>query len=324
MEPRKFASPSCPLVKIHIHHRTSYHYASKVAFGPHRLMVRPREGHGLRLESHSIKISPAYRLRWVRDLHENNIGIVDFTEPADSMTFECEFFLEICEENPFDFIIHPEALEYPFSYDHDLAQELLPLSRNVYFRDIARIRDWLDPFWHPGKRVGTLELLQKLTTHIYQTFRYRRREEKGVQSPAETLENNSGSCRDFATLFMEACRYLGLAARFVSGYMHSSEITGRMSMHGWAEIYLPGAGWIGFDPSWGILATSRYFAAAVSRHSEHAPPISGTYIGTPRAFLKSQVDLYVKEVPKTVPAESSSVQSQSISLANGPLARMTK
>jgi transglutaminase-like putative cysteine protease len=117
-----------------------------------------------------------------------------------------------------------------------------------------------------------------------------------VQSPAETLEKNSGSCRDFATLFMEICRSLGLAARFVSGYMYSSEITGRMSMHGWAEIYLPGAGWIGFDPSWGILADSFYFPVAVTRHSENAPPISGTYVGTQRAFLRTQVDLYVRRL----------------------------
>jgi transglutaminase-like putative cysteine protease len=132
--------------------------------------------------------------------------------------------------------------------------------------------------------------------------------EKGVQSPAETLEKSGGSCRDFATLFMEVCRLLGLAARFVSGYMHSPEITGRMSMHGWAEVYLPGAGWIGFDPSWGILASFNYFPVAVTRHSEHAPPISGTYIGTPRSFLKTHVDLYVNRLdaaPQEKPAKPS-------------------
>ena len=156
------------------------------------------------------------------------------------------------------------------------------------------MRQWLHPMWHPGRRVGTLELLQRINTQIYDSFRYQRRLEKGVQSPAETLERNSGSCRDFATLFMEACRLLGIPARFVSGYMYSSQISGRMSMHGWVEIYLPGAGWIGFDPSWGILADSNYFPVAVTRHSEHAPPISGTYVGKPGAFLKSQVDLYVE------------------------------
>jgi len=264
-------------------------------------MMRPREGHGVRLESCSFAISLPHRLRWVRDLHENNIGLVDFTELASEMMIEGNFILDVCERNPFDFILLPEAAEYPFSYEQELWKELSPLCQNLYVSDTDRIRDWLAPFWRPGKKVETLELLQQLNLQIYRSFRYRRREQKGVLSPAETLENNGGSCRDFATLFMEACRFLGFAARFVSGYMYSSEIQGRMSMHGWAEVYLPGAGWIGFDPSWGLLADSNYFPAAVARHSEHAPPISGTYFGTPRAFLRSDVDLFVKRLDVNPP-----------------------
>jgi Transglutaminase-like superfamily/Bacterial transglutaminase-like N-terminal region len=282
-------------------------------------MMRPREGHGIRLESSSFKISVPNQLRWIRDLHENNIGFVDFTESAAELVIDCEFVLDVCEENPFNFIILSEAAEYPFSYEHELSSELLHLSRNIYVRDVDRIRDWLAPFWHPGKRVGTLELLQELNINIFRTFRYRRRPEKGVQSPAETLEKNSGSCRDFATLFMESCRFLGLAARFVSGYMYSSEITGRMSMHGWTEVYLPGAGWIGFDPSWGILAASNYIPVAVSRHSAHAPPISGTYMGTPRAFLKSQVDLYVKQLNDILPVISGLGDAQPEHLLEEPI-----
>ena len=259
-------------------------------------MMRPREGHGVRMEACSFAISLPHRLRWVRDLHENNIGLVDFTELASEMVIEGNFTLDVSERNPFDFILHAEAAEYPFSYEQELFAELSPLCQNLYASDVDRIRDWLAPFWRPGKKVETLELLQQLNLQIYRSFRYQRREKRGVLSPAETLENNGGSCRDFATLFMEACRFLGFAARFVSGYMYHSEIQGRMSMHGWAEIYLPGAGWIGFDPSWGLLADSNYFPAAVSRHSEHAPPISGTYFGTPRAFLRSDVDLYVKRI----------------------------
>ena len=114
-----------------------------------------------------------------------------------------------------------------------------------------------------------------------------------MQTPAETLEKKSGSCRDFAALFIDACRCLGLAARFVSGYMYHSEIEGRMSMHAWAEVYLPGAGWIGFDPSWGILAASQYVPVAVSQHPENSTPISGVYIGKPQAFLECDVELYL-------------------------------
>jgi transglutaminase-like putative cysteine protease len=283
-------------VKIQIHHQTSYQYATSVSLGPHRLMMRPRQGHGVQLESCAFAISISHRLRWIRDLHENNVGLIDFIAPASELIITGDFVLDIREENPFNFVISPEALEYPFSYEQELFVELRPLIRTTYARDVDRLREWLKPFWHPGKRADTLELLQQLNSHIYRTFRYQRRLERGVQSPAETLEKNSGSCRDFATLFVETCRLMGLAARFVSGYMYSPDITGRMSMHGWAEVYLPGAGWIGFDPSWGILADSHYFAVAVTRHSEHAPPISGTYVGTPRVFLKAQVDLYVKRL----------------------------
>ncbi len=239
-------------------------------------------------------------MSWIRDPYENNVGFVEFTDAAPELAIACEFIVQTCDTNPFNFLIAPEALEYPFNYDPHLAAELLPLTQNIYVRDEARVREWLYPFWHPGRRLPTLDLLQQINGNIYQTFRYRRREERGVQSPAETLENNSGSCRDFAALFLEACRCLGFAARFVSGYMFSPEITGRMSMHAWAEVYLPGAGWIGFDPSWGILAASHYVPVAVSRHPEHATPISGTYIGTSRVFLKSVVDLYVEkhEVPE--------------------------
>jgi transglutaminase-like putative cysteine protease len=273
-------------------------------------MMRPREGHGLRLEDCTFRISLPHRLRWIRDTQENHIGIIDFTEQAAELMIESEFILNVPEKNPFDFILEPEAAEYPFSYEHGLSSELRPLSQNIYVRDVDRIREWMNQYWHAGKRVNTLELLQQLNLGIYRTFRNQRRDQKGVQSPAETLENKSGSCRDFATLFMEACRLLGLAARFVSGYMYSAEITGRMSMHGWAETYLPGAGWIGFDPSWGLLAGSHYIPAAVSRHSEHVPPISGTYLGTPRTFLKSQVDLYVRRIENPLLLTSQSQHQQ--------------
>jgi hypothetical protein len=258
-------------------------------------MMRPRESHIVNLVECAFNISVPHRLRWIRDLHENNVGIIEFTAPAAELVIEAVFILQVLEDNPFNFSIAPEAAEYPFTYEHELGLELSALSQNLFTRDVDAIRDWLHPLWHPGKIVGTLDLLQQLNMHIYQTLKYQRRMEKGVQSPAETLEKQSGSCRDSATLFIETCRHLGLAARFVSGYMYSPNITGRMSMHGWAEVYLPGAGWIGFDPSWGILASSHYFPVAVSRHSERAPPISGSFLGLARAFIKSEVDLYVKQ-----------------------------
>jgi transglutaminase-like putative cysteine protease len=284
-----------PSMNLRIHHRSTYRYSEEVSFGPHQLRVRPREGHGLRLEKCQVDIAPSgHRIRWMRDPYENNVGIVEFTEPASELVIACEFDVRACDENPFSFVISREAAEFPFYYDPSLYQELLPLVRILYPRDESHVRAWLNPFWRPGRRIGTLELLQLINGRIYEDFRYQRREEKGVQTPAETLEKKSGSCRDFAALFIEACRCLDLAARFVSGYMYSSDISGRMSMHAWAEVYLPGAGWIGFDPSWGILAAAQYIPVAVSRHPENATPISGTFISKPGAFLECEVEIYVK------------------------------
>jgi hypothetical protein len=242
--------------------------------------------------------------------------LLDLNEPAPELFIETDCLLDICEENPFNFIIAPEAAEYPCEYDHELLFQLKSLIAPSYPRDTLRISDWMHPFWHPGRRVGTLELLQEVNKVIYRDIRYQRRDRRGVQSPAETLERGTGSCRDFAALFMEACRFLGLAARFVSGYMYSSTITGRMSMHGWAEVYLPGAGWIGFDPSWGILADSQYIPAAVTRHPEHAPPISGSYFGFGRDYIRTDVDLYVRRIDE--PVEKPDV-AKTVQTTSGPL-----
>ena len=293
MEPH--SSAWSKVVKLIVHHKTTYRYATKVSFGLHELMLRPRENHALRLDRHSLVIRPTHRLRWIRDVYENNIALLDLLECAQELEIESECRLTVEEENPFDFIIEEGAREFPFAYHHRIQLELAPFLPPIFHRDTPVIASWLAPLWHPGCRRSTLEFLQELNLKIYRDIRYQRRERRGVQSPAETLESNSGTCRDFAALFMETCRFLGLAARFVSGYMYSPDITGSMSMHGWAEVYLPGAGWIGFDPSWGILATSNFVPVTVTRHPEHAPPISGTYFGYPRDFLRTEVALFVKK-----------------------------
>jgi transglutaminase-like putative cysteine protease len=253
------------------------------------------------MEKYSLKIEPTHQLRWRRDLQENDIGLLDMIPPAKRLLIEMECVVEVAQDNPFNFTLTPEASEFPFEYNAEISPQLKGLSDPLFPRDIQPIREWLHPIWHPGKRGKTLDLLQEINKAIYRDIRYQRRERKGVQSPAETLERKSGTCRDFAALFMEICHLMGLATRFVSGYMYSPTIEGRMSMHGWAEVYLPGAGWLGFDPSWGILTTTFYIPVAVSRHPEHVPPISGTFFGFARDFLKTEVDLYVKPVGQSKP-----------------------
>ncbi len=228
------------------------------------------------------------------------MGILDLSREASELIIEMECLVDVLEYNPFDFIL-TEASEFPFQYNHELSLELEGLALPIYTHDIECLRDWLRPIWRPGKRCETLSLLLDVNKAIYREIKYQRREVKGVQTPARTLDIKKGACRDFAILFMEICRLLGLATRFVSGYMYSETIVGRMSLHGWAEVYLPGAGWVGFDPSWGILSTSSYIPVAVARHPEHIPPISGSYFGFASDFLCTDVELFIERLEPVEP-----------------------
>ncbi len=283
-------------MKIRIQHQTIYRYAEKVAFGQHRIMLRPREGHDIRIEQSMLEITPAHAIRWLRDVYGNSIAVVDFHERASQLSVYSEVLLQHFDINPFDFYIESEAIRYPFSYSPEALLELSSLLVPAYPEDTPTVRDWLGQFWKPGQTTGTLDLLQNINRHINQRFQYYIRNEPGVQSPRQTLAKGSGSCRDFATLLIEACRSLGLGARFVSGYILAGGATGAgSSTHAWAEVYLPGGGWKGFDPTSGLLTTSQHVPIAVSRHPENATPISGSFLGPASAYLGTDVNVRVTE-----------------------------
>ena len=294
MAPSSFASTELP-VKLRIQHRTTYRYAEKVHFGPHRIMVRPREGHDIQIEQSRLEVSPANRVQWSQDVYGNNLALVHFTEPASELVIYSDLVLHHLETNPFDFFLEPAAVNYPFTYEAETSLELAGLLHLVYAEDAAVVRDWLGQFWHPGQKVDTLVLLQQINSAIQNSFVYQVRDEQGVQTPGETLKKKKGSCRDFATLFLEACRCLGLAARFVSGYMLSGATGLGASTHAWAEVYLPGGGWKGFDPTMGLLTTSQHVPVAVSRHPENAMPVTGSYLGAAKS-LGIEVDVRVEEI----------------------------
>ena len=205
-------------MKIRIQHRTTYRYAQPVTFGQHKIMVRPREGHDVHIETSVLEITPAHTIRWMRDVNGNSLAKVDFSEPADRLVFYSELVLEQYDANPFDFILEESAVHYPFVYEPDTLTELAPYMAVLYPRDTALLKEWQAQFWKPGEQLETFSLLQNVNRRIFETFKYSRRDEPGVQTPAETLQKGSGSCRDFATLLLEACRAWGLAARFASGY----------------------------------------------------------------------------------------------------------
>ena len=262
-------------------------------------MVRPREGHDIQIEQSRLEVHPAHRIQWSQDVYGTNTALVHFTEPAAELVIYSDLVLQHLETNPFDFFLEPTAVQYPFAYDAETSLELAGLLHLVYPDDAAVVREWLGQFWHPGQTIDTLVLLQKINSAIQHAFIYQVRDEQGVQSPAETLRKKRGSCRDFATLFLEACRCLGLAARFVSGYMLSGASGIDASTHAWAEVYLPGGGWKGFDPTMGLLTTFQHVPVAVSRHPENAMPVTGSYLGTAKA-LGIEVDVRVEEIAPTL------------------------
>jgi transglutaminase-like putative cysteine protease len=289
-------------MKIRIRHRTTYNYSQPVSFGQHKIMVRPREGHDLHIESSVLEITPAHTIRWMRDVNGNSIAKVDFTQMASQLSFYSEVILQQYDTNPLDFILEESAVAYPFVYDPDSLPELTAFMALLYPRDTAALREWLGLFLKPGNKIQTIALLQTVNTHINRTFQYQRRDEPGVQTPAETLRKNSGSCRDFATLLLEACRCWGLAARFVSGYMQCEATeAGGASTHAWMEVYLPGAGWKGFDPTSGIMTGAQHVTVAVSRNPENAAPISGSFQGPTNADQGIQVDVTVVQIDRPIP-----------------------
>jgi transglutaminase-like putative cysteine protease len=266
------------MLRIHINHSTEYRFSGPVTLLPHRLLLRPRENHNVRIESSVLDISPAHSLQWKRDVLDNSVARVGFTEQSDRLRVASSVVIQHYEDNPFDFLIDDYAVTHPFEYADEDRAELAPFRQSVYPGDRNAVQHWLNDL---GLRqpMDTFVLLDRLNREIAGRFVYRMREEPGVQPPGLTLALNSGSCRDFAALFMEACRCLGMASRFVSGYLFDpSTEAGNGSTHAWAEAYLPGAGWKGFDSTIGVVAGNQHIAVAVARHPEAVPPVAGSYI----------------------------------------------
>jgi transglutaminase-like putative cysteine protease len=272
--------------RLKILHRTYYNFRGFVQLQPHRLLLRPREGPGLHIEDAKLDIAPAAQIRWLRDAYDNSVAVATFVAPTAHLAIVSECVVQQFDEAPLDFLVADFAVNYPFSYDSDSAEVLQPYLRSLAPADHAAVGAWVHRHWLPGEPVQTYGLLDRLCTAIEQSFVYQIREQPGVQSAVETLTRGIGSCRDFANLFMQAAQFLGLAARFVSGYLNSPFEDGRSgSTHAWAEVYLPGAGWKGFDPTSGEIAGSRHIAVAVAQLPDVVSPVTGAFFGPPGSDL---------------------------------------
>jgi transglutaminase-like putative cysteine protease len=255
-------------------------------------MMRPREGHDVRIENARVEISPPATIRWLRDILGNSIAVLTFDQPTERLLIESDITVALSEADYAECLLEPDALSYPFQYSADEQVEIVPYRLPSYPHDGPALQNWLRDLHQPGQLIGTWELLNKLNTRIYETFQYRYRPEYGVQLPCQTLELGSGSCRDYAVFMMEAARHWGMAARFVTGYIQMAEGQ-HGSTHAWTEIYLPGAGWRGFDPTNNKLVGAEHVSVAVAREQEKASPLSGTWEGPTDAFERMNISVQV-------------------------------
>ncbi|HVJ46500.1 MAG TPA: transglutaminase family protein [Luteolibacter sp.] len=276
--------------RLHLIHETRYDYSEPVEFGPHRLVLRPREGHDVRLQTMILETFPPATVRWYRDILDNSIAVAEFSEPSAELRIRSEFVIALpaADEGRH----HPVAVSYPPQIAGIDELITVPYRQFTYPHEVERLRKWSAAnslTFTTGERRA---IFDDLATRIHASIRYTRREESGVQSPVSTLDFGSGSCRDMAVLMIEISRAMGFPARFVSGYLESSNSkVGRGSSHAWVEIYLPEKGWTGYDPSIGQRTGPGHVPVGVSHHPRGVMPVTGGYVGPPGVTSKLTVSI---------------------------------
>ena len=283
--------------RLSIQHLTEYQFFSPVTLNPHRLLLRPLEGHDLRIESSRLDISPRYQIHWYRDVFDNSVAMISFNETTSRLSIFSELVIQHYGDpgwnDTSEQLLHKES----FKYDSQECLELSAFKQAVYRDESSTLSQWLHDWCINTLAQHNLDVLLKLNQIIHKQFNYRIREEVGVQSPLTTIKLGSGSCRDYATLMMEACRCLGFASRFVSGYLHAPATeAGNATTHAWTEIYIPGFGWQGFDPTSGCMTGNKHIAVAVARNPGLVSPVSGSYVGPANVAVNLIVNVRVKSL----------------------------
>jgi transglutaminase-like putative cysteine protease len=288
---------------LEVRHRTTYLYREPVVLGEHRLMSRPRDSHDLRLLDTGLVVTPqAAAVRWLHDVFGNSIALVTFPEERTrELTVESSFRAEhYPAERQALLELEPYARQLPFSYEAEDALDLGHSKERHYPDPGHRVDAWAKTFVEQSRGHATLEVLEAMNRGIKERFRYAARDAEGVQSPLETLERGSGSCRDFAVLMMEGVRSLGLAAHFVSGYLYDEQLVdggrgkvGGGATHAWVSIFLPGAGWVELDPTNALVGGRNLIRVAVARSAAQAAPLTGTYRASPNALQRMSVEVQV-------------------------------
>jgi transglutaminase-like putative cysteine protease len=281
-----------------IRHDTVYRYQQPVSLGEHRIMMRPREAFDQRLLSARLTIEPEpAELRWLHDVFGNSVAIAAFDRRAANLTVTSETTLEHAPLAQQQVDVEAYARLFPFTYSAEDMPDLLRSIERQHLDPERVVDNWARTFLDKESNTETIALLTQMATSIKRDFTYVSRHEKGTQSPIETLKKRQGTCRDFAVLMIEAVRALGFAARFVSGYVYnpsrSEGVVGGGNTHAWVRIFLPGSGWVEFDPTNGIVGNRGLIRVAVARDPYQALPLSGTWFGLPASFLGMDVTVDV-------------------------------
>ena len=291
-------------VQYDITHTTCYRYSSPVTFGEHRVMFRPRDSHDQRVLATDLQVSPEAVVRMIQDPHSNSVALVTPLGAANELTIVCSFTIEHAHSQYPELQLSPSALIFPFAYSVEERFDLEHYMRPHHDDPDGVLTHWARQFMRTDGPTGTRNLLLNMNQFIRDHFGYAQREREGTQTPLQTLSLGTGTCRDFALLMMEAIRRLGVASRFVSGYLYDQALdsgsdagtVGAGATHAWLQAYLPGAGWVTFDPTNNLLGGNQLIRVGVARDPSQASPISGNWFGAANAFLGMTATVQVRRV----------------------------
>jgi transglutaminase-like putative cysteine protease len=286
-----------------VRHVTTYSYATDVSFGPHRAMYLPRTGGRGRILSHSVTTNLPSTVRWIMDAQSNAIALVDIAGSGRELSFEFRFRgIHYGVEKAESFPLEARAEEIPVQYVPDEWADLSHYIRPHVEDPGGKVAAW-GRSMAAAAHNGSVALLTRMVEDIGSTFAYQAREAMGTQAPDLTLRTQSGTCRDFAWLMIEALRRLGFACRFVSGYLYdaaldggASEMMGAGATHAWVQVYLPGAGWLNFDPTNRLTGGFDLIPVAIARHPAQAVPLDGSWFGDAKDYRGMSVEVEIRKI----------------------------
>lgn len=287
------------MVLLNIRHKTTYRYRMPVALNPHRLMLRPRESRDLRLHAMDLAIEPAAHIAWMQDIVGNSVATASFPAMTTDLAIESLVQVQLNSVAWPVFDIAASAISYPFAYGRDEQTDLGALAVPQHEDPRGELRDWAAGFVY-ATPTDTLALLKDVNAGVATWISYLSRDDEGTQPPLQTLGRRCGSCRDLAVLFAEAVRVLGFGARIVSGYLYDPDRRavgsgGDGTTHAWADVYLPGAGWIAFDPTNRSVGGANLIPTAVGRDIGLVVPVAGSFAGESRDFDGMTVEVAVTD-----------------------------